>query len=105
MDPGSLIDVASQLRGLAFKAHKFDKLRPWPTHSHERPEFLTQPWCSVATHRPRATRNPALGADYVLDNIRPSAPGVLTDSIVDVRSSREIIGISSRFDARRCGSC
>ena len=104
-DPGSLVDVGSQLRGLSQKSSKIEQLRPWPQCPHMTPEYITQPWCSLAHERPKATRNPALGADYVLDGIRPSAPGHLTDSIVDLRNPREIIGVSSRVDARTDPCC
>jgi len=101
MDPGSLIDVASQLRGIGVQATKSNTVRAWPQCAHQRPEFITQPWLSAHAERPKAGRNPALGADYVVDGVRPSAPGVLTNSVVDIRSATEIVGTSTRGDARR----
>lgn len=101
MEPQNLVDVSSQLRGLGFKASKTTTVRPWPTCPHTRPEELSMPWARFeAGCRPKAARNPALGADYVLDCIKPSAPGVATDSIIDVRCPTEIIGTSSRVDSR-----
>lgn len=101
MEPQNLVDVSSQLKGIGFLASKTQKVRPWPTCPHSRPEEISMPWTSFAAgERPKSMRNPNLGADYVLDCIRPSAPNVLTDSIVDVRCPAEIIGASSRFDAR-----
>lgn len=100
MDPAHLVDTASQLRGIGFKAHKINLLRPWPRCEHQRPDELTTPWCSQSAERPKSRRNPALGADYVLDGIRPPAPNVLTDCLIDNRDPREIIGVSTRTESR-----
>lgn len=99
MDPAHLVDTASQLRGIGFRAHKVNLVRPWPVCPHQRPDELTTPWCSQSAERPKSRRNPALGADYVLDGIQYPT-NILQDCLIDNRDPREIIGVSTRMDAR-----
>lgn len=92
MDPASLIDTASQLRGLGAPASKVSKLRPWPACKHTQGRDKRQ--VPESTHRPRATRNPALGAEY-------ATACVPHHIIYDARPPRDAFGEPTRLDARR----
>jgi hypothetical protein len=100
MDPAHIMETANQLRGLGVQNKLGGQVLPVPTCPHIRPEVVSETWRSCSKERPKAARNPALGADYVIDGIRAHPPGTMSESIVDARDPREIIGVSSRMDAR-----
>ena len=100
MDPAHIMETANQLRGYGVQNKLGGQVLPHPTCPHIRPEVVSETWISCGKERPRASRNPALGADYIIDGIRAPPPGTLSESIVDARDPKEIIGVSSRMDAR-----
>ena len=95
MEPQDLIDVSSQLRGIGHKTSRINTVRPWTPSQHVRPWEYAARWDS-GVDRPRAMRNPALGADYVLDT--PLGSGL--PDFVDARDPSEIIGVATRTGAR-----
>ena len=95
MEPQDLIDVSSQLRGIGHKASRVNTVRAWTPSEHARPWEFAARWDS-GVDKPRATRNPALGAEYILDT--PLGPGL--PDFVDVRDPSEIIGEATRNGAR-----
>ena len=96
MEPQDLIDTSSSLRGIGHVASRMMPVRSWSPTTHVKPWEVSARW-EEAVGKPRATRNPSLGAAYVLDT--PFAAGY-TDAIVDARAPTELIGTPTRFGAR-----
>lgn len=92
MDPATVIDTASQLRGLGVPLSKVSQLRPWPSCVSEKQRDVRR--VPASTGRPRATRNPELGAEYATA-CRPRR------LIYDSRSPRDAFGAPTRMEARR----
>jgi len=57
------------------------------------PPVQWSPWVPEARERPRGTRDPALGARYVMDALPKGA-------VTDPRSPRDVFGAPTRMDAR-----
>lgn len=96
MEPQDLVDTSSMLRGIGHQAERTCQVRRWVPKSHVSPWEYAARW-QESVAKPRATRNPALGAEYMLET--PFAGGY-TDALVDTRPSTEIIGEPTRYGAR-----
>lgn len=92
MEPQDLVDVSSQLRGIGHVNSRTNTVRSWTPSQHLRPWEYDARW-EQAVNKPRATHNPALGAEYVLET--PFSGGVL-----DARDASQIIGVPTRTGAR-----
>jgi len=87
-----MVDTSSALLGLGHTASRSSLVRPWTPSTHVSPWEYSARW-EDAVNRPRATRNPALGAEYALDI-------TYGDAMVDTRSPTELIGVPTRSGAR-----
>lgn len=95
MDPGHLVDIASELRGIGRATTKLDTVRPWPRCEHVEAEQTKASWWWPFAACDR-TRQPELGSAYVLTDMRqgPVDP-------IDERGTSQILGAPTRIESRK----